>query len=99
MPVRRPRHAPHRQLPGVSTLTVAVYHRSADVERHLVGLRRSERVTLNVERQGVAWTPPRGASGILWELSSDNGIDRRRVAALIEQAPVASYGATPDREL
>jgi diguanylate cyclase (GGDEF)-like protein len=35
----------------------------------------------------------------LWELSSDNGLDRRRVAALIDQAPVASYGATADRGL
>lgn len=99
MPLRRQQHASHRQSSGGSALTLAVYHRSPDVEQHLVGLRRSERVKLAVEPQGEASTPPRDTSGILWELSSDTDIDRRRVAALIEQAPVASYGATGDGAL
>jgi diguanylate cyclase (GGDEF)-like protein len=80
-------------------VTLAVYHRSADVERHVASLRRSPRVRIAVERQGTSWTPPRDATGILWELSSDNAIDRRRVSALIDYAPVASYGANGDREL
>ena len=78
---------------------LAVYHRSPDVEQHLLGLRRSNRVRLAVERQAAVWTPPREASGILWELSPDDGIDRRRVSALIEQAPVVSYGASDDHAL
>lgn len=80
-------------------MTVAVYHSSPDVERHVAQLRRSRRVTVALERQSTTWTPPRDATGILWELSGENGIDRRRVATLIGHAPVASYGATPDREL
>jgi diguanylate cyclase (GGDEF)-like protein len=82
-----------------SALTVAVYHRSADVEQHVAALRRSRRVRIAVERQGSTWTPPREASGILWELSAENGLDRRRVSALIDHAPVASYGATRDRQI
>ena len=35
----------------------------------------------------------------MWELAADDGIDRRRVAALSDRAPVASYGATADRRL
>jgi len=80
-------------------LTLAVYHRSADVERHVAPLRRSRRLRLAVARQDASRSLPRHASGILWELSPDNGLDRRRVEALIDQAPVASYGATADRRL
>jgi diguanylate cyclase (GGDEF)-like protein len=80
-------------------LTLAVYHRSADVERHVAPLRRSRRLKLTVTPQGARGSLPRHASGILWELSPDNGVDRRRVAALFDRAPVASYGATADRRL
>ncbi len=52
-----------------------------------------------LERQDTRLAPPRDATGILWELSSDTGSDRRRVAALIDQAPVASYGSAQDQSL
>ena len=35
----------------------------------------------------------------MWELSPEQSVDRRRVAALSDRAPVASYGATADRRL
>jgi diguanylate cyclase (GGDEF)-like protein len=85
--------------PSIAQLTLAVYHRSADVERHLAPLRRSKRVRLSLARQGPIWTPPRSASGILWELGPDDGLDRRRVSALLEFLPTASYGAPADRRL
>lgn len=100
MPVRRHRAStPRDAIASDYALTLAVYHQSADVERHVAPLRRSRRVRVSLERQGTNFPPPRGASGILWELSPENGVDRRRVAALIDRAPVASYGATADRRL
>src|SRR5438477_10578843 len=82
-----------------ASFTLAVYHSSSDVERHVAPLRRSRRVRLATERQGPLWVPPRDVTGILWELSADSTIDRRRVATLIEYAPTASYAATADRQL
>jgi diguanylate cyclase (GGDEF)-like protein len=82
-----------------TALTLAVYHRSPDVERHVAALRRSRRVRIALECQGGNEALPRHAAGILWELAPGNGIDRRRVAALFDRAPVASYGATADRRL
>jgi diguanylate cyclase (GGDEF)-like protein len=82
-----------------TALTLAVYHRSPDVERHVAPLRRSRRVRIALEPQGAKAAVPRAATGILWELVAGNGIDRRRVAAFFDHAPVASYGATPDRQL
>src|SRR5262245_21886717 len=102
MPHRRPQHnlvGSHRPSSSVPALTLAVYHRSPDVEQHLVGLRQSDRIRLAVQPQTATSTPPHDASGILWELSSDAEIDRRHVSTLIEQAPVASYGATSDSAL
>jgi diguanylate cyclase (GGDEF)-like protein len=80
-------------------LTLAVYHQSPDVERHVAPLRRSRRVRVAVERQGVQWPPPRGTSGILWELAADIDLDRRSMTVLVDRAPVASYAATTDRRL
>jgi diguanylate cyclase (GGDEF)-like protein len=82
-----------------TALTLAVYHRSPDVERHVAALRRSRRVKIALERQGASGSVPRATAGILWELVPGNGIDRRRVAALFDLAPVASYGVAPDRRL
>jgi diguanylate cyclase (GGDEF)-like protein len=100
MPGRRQRAPAQREVTtAASPLTLAIYHSSPDVERHVAQLRRSRRVTVALERQGSSWTPPRDATGILWELSADNGIDRRRAAAIIGHGAVASYGANGDREL
>ena len=65
---------------------------------HVAALRRSRRVRISIERQGLK-PLPRNASGILWELAPENCIDRRRIVALIDRAPVASYGAKNDRQL
>jgi diguanylate cyclase (GGDEF)-like protein len=56
-------------------------------------------VRIALTPQGARRTLPRDAAGILWELAPGNGIDRRRVAALFDLAPVASYGAASDRRL
>ena len=54
MPRRRPRASPHRSGPAtISPLTLAVFHRSDDVERHVAALRRSRRVRVRLERQSV----------------------------------------------
>src|SRR5262249_18617187 len=99
MPHRRPQNGSHRPSSSVPALTLAVYHRSPDVEQHLLGLRQSDRIQLAVQQQTAAATPPQDASGLFWDLSSDAEIDRRHVSALIEQAPVASYGAISDSAL
>jgi diguanylate cyclase (GGDEF)-like protein len=100
MPVRRHRATSSRHLtPPDSAFTLAVYHQSPDVERHVAPLRRSSRVRIAVERQGVRWPPPAGAGGILWELTADIDLDRRRMTVLVDRAPVASYAATADRRL
>jgi diguanylate cyclase (GGDEF)-like protein len=100
MPARRHRASSQKDAAlSDYALTLAVYHRSPDVERHVAPLRRSRRVRLALEPQGAAWAVPRGASGILWELSPENALDRRKMAALVHRAPVASYGTTADRHL
>ena len=100
MPARRQRAtSPRYATSAASALKLAIYFKSPDVERHVAPLRRSRRVRLSVELQNQQRTPPRDASGILWELAPENGTDRRRLAALLGRAPAASYGATPDRRL
>jgi diguanylate cyclase (GGDEF)-like protein len=64
----------------------------------MTALRRSPRVRLSIESQGVT-NLTRNTSGILWELNPESGVDRRRIEALMERAPMASYGATNDRQL
>jgi len=101
MSVSRQRHTPSRPIasPVSPAVTLAVYHRSPDVERHVDGLRGSDRLTLAIERQTAGSAPPHGASGILWELAADNALDRKHVAALNEHGPAASYGVVADRDL
>jgi hypothetical protein len=79
-----------------------VLHRSAkgeSVERHVAPLRRTRRVSLVITKQTGAAVPARGATGILWEIAADAGLDRRRVSALLERAPAASYAPAADRHL
>ena len=103
MPGRRQRaSSTDRLAPPPNAVTLAVLHRGAkgeSVERHVAPLRRTRRVSLVVSKQTASLVPPRGTTGILWELSADAGLDRRRVSALLERAPTASYAATGDRLL
>ena len=103
MPGRRKRPTSTRRSPQpANAVTLAVLHRGTkgeSVERHVAPLRRTRRVSLSIARQTASSVPPRGASGILWEIASDAGLDRRRVSALLERAPAASYATTSDRHL
>ncbi len=77
-------------------------HRGAkgeSVERHVAQLRRRRRVSLVIARQTKSGIPAKGTAGILWEISADARLDRRRVSALLERAPTASYSASSDRHL
>lgn len=103
MPGRRQRASTARQTTQPNgTVTLAVFHRSQpgeSVERHVAPLRRTRRVALAIARQRAASIPPKGAGGILWEISADAGLDRRRVSSLLAKAPAASYAAVGDRHL
>jgi diguanylate cyclase (GGDEF)-like protein len=100
MPARRHRASSRRHAtPSDCALTVAVYHQSRSVDRHIAPLRRSRRVRVVVERQGERRSLPRGAEGILWELASADAVDRHLIASLVDRAPAASYSATGDSRL
>lgn len=103
MPGRRQRaSSTRRTIQTRNAVTLAVFHRSAkgeSVERHVAPLRRARRVSLSVTKQTKAAMPPRGTTGILWEIAADTGLDRRRVSSLLERAPAASYSASADRHL
>lgn len=103
MPGRRQRASTARQTtPATSSISLAVFHRGQpgeSVERHVAPLRRTRRVALTIARQTSGVTPPRGTSGILWEIAADAGLDRRVVSALLAKAPAASYAAVGDRHL
>jgi diguanylate cyclase (GGDEF)-like protein len=103
MPGRRLRAPSTRRTPPPpNAVTLAVFHRAAkgeSVERHVAPLRRTRRVSLAITRQTASAVPPRGTTGILWEITGDEGLDRRRVSSLLERAPTASYSAASDRHL
>jgi diguanylate cyclase (GGDEF)-like protein len=73
---------------GVTTL--AVYHRSEDVERHIAQLRLAPGLRLEVVRKGTLWTVPANVAGVIWELSPEDGA-QRLVSALIHRLPAVSY--------
>ncbi len=103
MPGRRQRASSTRRTTQIRhAVTLAVFHRGAkgeSVERHVAPLRRARRVSLAVTKQTPDGVPARGTTGVLWEIAADAGLDRRRVSALLERAPAASYAATGDRHL
>jgi diguanylate cyclase (GGDEF)-like protein len=72
-------------------LTVAVYHRSENVEHHVAALRASSGLRLELVRKGSQWAPPPNARAVLWELTPDDGV-HRLVSSLIGDLPAASYG-------
>ena len=83
--------------PGTQ-LTLAVYRRTADVLRHVAPLRRIAGVKLVIAWQGASWNLPPGVSGLLWELSTQDAVDRR-IASLIAQTPALSYSAVTTQPL
>jgi diguanylate cyclase (GGDEF)-like protein len=67
-----------------------VYHRSADVERHIALLGEVPHLRLLTFWQGTTWTLPPGIAGVLWELTPQDSADPR-LAAMLGQTPAASY--------
>ena len=82
-------------------LTLAVFHRSPDVERHVAALRRSRARPAELDRKPGRRrdrSAQRQRDSVGARIGQD-GVDRRRIVALIDRAPVASYGATNNRQL
>jgi diguanylate cyclase (GGDEF)-like protein len=73
-----------------STLRIAVFHRSEDVQDHVAPLRHVKGIELFLIWQGVTWNRPRGVEGVLWELAPEDRADSR-IRDLIEGVPAASY--------
>ncbi|NQW02772.1 MAG: GGDEF domain-containing protein [Acidobacteria bacterium] len=103
MPGRRERASSTRRTTQPrDAITLAVFHcggKGDSMEQHVAPLRRTRRVRLAVARQTASAVPPRGTTGILWEIVTDAGLDRRRVSLLLERAPAASYSVAGDRHL
>ena len=71
-------------------LTLAVYHRSDNPESPFADLKQAAGVRLEFVRTGSLWTVPSNVSGVLWELSPEDG-SQRLVTALISGLPAVSY--------
>jgi diguanylate cyclase (GGDEF)-like protein len=71
-------------------ITLAVYHRSDDAEQQLADLASAGGVRLIFIKKGTLWTVPTGVSGILWELTTEDGA-QRMAPAMIGNLPAASY--------
>lgn len=78
-------------MPGA--LTLAVFHRSRDVLRHLAPLRRATHLRVKCLPQTGALRVPQNVTGVLWELGPDDEVDRRRLSRVLSGAPSASFGA------
>jgi diguanylate cyclase (GGDEF)-like protein len=88
---RRPRSTSAPDSAAVPTgPTLAVYYRSDNVEQHLGELRATTGLHLELIRKGTLWTMPSDVSGVLWELTLDDGA-QRLVSALIANVPAVSY--------
>jgi len=74
-------------------LTLAVFHRSRDVVRLLAPLRRTGHLRVKCLPQGAIPRVPSNATGVLWELSADDDVDRRHVTRVLSGVPSASFGA------
>jgi diguanylate cyclase (GGDEF)-like protein len=84
-----------RRPPEPYGMVLAVYHATDEVERHLEPLRRSERLSIAKfsQRTGSFRVSAAGFDAVLWELTPDRPLDRRRLAALARRRPVVSYSA------
>lgn len=88
---RRPRRLSASETSAAeSGLALAVYHRSDNVEQHLAELCAAAGVHLEFVRKGTLWNTPGDVSGVLWELTPDDGA-QRLVSALISTTPAVSY--------
>src|SRR5690606_28138267 len=91
---RRPRRISASETSAAeSGLALAVYHRSDNVEQHLAELCAAAGVQIEFVRKGTMWTTPGDVSGVLWELTADDGA-QRLVSALISSTPAVSYSVT-----
>ena len=96
---RRPRRPSATETPLPDhVLTLAVYHRSENVEQQLADLRFVSGLRLELIRKGSLWTLPGDVGGVLWELSHEDGA-HRLVSALIGSVPALSYGPPGDPTL
>ncbi len=78
-----------------TSVALAVYHASHEVEKHLAALRRSNRfsVTCFPQQSGSFRASATGFDGVLWELTPGQSPDRRRLVALARTRPIVSYSA------
>ncbi len=96
-----PRTGGRRRGAGRTGVALAVYHASAEVEKHLAALRRSNRfsVTCFPQQSGSFRASATGFDGVLWELTADHSPDRRRLVAIARTRPIVSYSADPGLSL
>jgi diguanylate cyclase (GGDEF)-like protein len=78
-------------MPGA--LTLAVFHHSRDVLRHLAPLRRAGYLRVKCAPQSAVPRVPGGATGVLWELGANDDVDRRSLTRVMADVPAASFGA------
>ena len=78
-------------------VALAVYHASAEVEKHLAALRRSNRFSVSCfsQQSGSFRASATGFDGVLWELAPGHSPDQRRVVTMARTQPIVSYSATP----
>jgi diguanylate cyclase (GGDEF)-like protein len=85
---------------GRASVTLAVFHASPAVDKHLAQLRRARRFRLACFPQARA---PRQAAtvafdGVLWELVPGSRLDRRHLAKIARTTPLVSYSDDGGRE-
>ena len=81
--------APETAAPD-GVLTLAVFHRSDDIERQVAPLKLATGIRLEFFKKGSLWRVPTHVGGVLWELAPDDG-SHRFVSALIGSVPAASF--------
>ena len=83
--------APETAVPD-GVLTLAVFHRSDDIERQVAPLKLATGIRLEFFKKGSLWRVPTHVGGVLWELAPDDG-SHRFVSALIGSVPAASFSS------
>src|SRR6185503_7446912 len=94
MPERFPRSTSALEMSASdAAISFAVYHRTDNPESQFAELGQVSGVRLEFVKTGSLWTVPSNVSGLLWELSPEDG-SQRLVSALIGSLPAASYSLT-----